>query len=181
MPGVVFLDFDGPIFPTKVFVLPENNGKESAEVCAELNLHPYVTYWKADPISIAMLNKLYEMYPYDLVISSSWADEWLHGKEQIEGVLIKNELKYNLHSTWRTPRDRYDQRHEQIAHWLKLHPEYGDNYIILDDTGSGAGLADQEEIEKYNLNSKNIYLVDLDNGLTHKQYQEIMLKLRCWK
>jgi hypothetical protein len=180
MPGVLFLDFDGPIFPTKVFVLPENNGQASRAVCEELNLHPYVTYWKADPISIAMLNKLYDFYPYDLVISSSWADDWLHQREQIESVLLKNELNYNMHKTWRTPRDTYDTRHEQIAHWLKLHPEYGDKYIILDDTSSGAGLADKEEIERCGLNPKNIFLVNIDDGLSHKDYTTISLRLRGW-
>ncbi len=180
MPGVLFLDFDGPIFPTKVFLFPENNGKSGESTCKELNLHPYVTYWKADPISIVMLNKLYEIYPYDLVISSSWADDWLHDKQQIEGVLLKNELNYSLHKTWRTPRDSYDTRHEQISHWLKLHPEYGDNYIILDDTSSGAGLADLEEVERCKLNPENIYLVDIDNGITHQQYLDIFNQLKSW-
>jgi hypothetical protein len=180
MPGVIFLDFDGPIFPSKVFILPENSGKIATDVCAELNLHPYVNYWKADPISIAMLNRLFNLYPYDLVISSSWADDWLHEKNQIEAVLVKNELNYNLHNTWRTPRDKYNHRHEQISHWLELHQEYKDNYIILDDTSSGAGLANKKELKKFNLNPENVFLVDVDEGMTHKIYKSISSKLLNW-
>jgi len=180
MPGVIFLDFDGPIFPSKVFVLPENSGTIAKEACKELNLHPFVTYWKADPISIAMLNRLFSLQPYDLVISSSWADDWLHQKEQIVGVLDKNELQYNLHETWKTPRDKYDHRHEQIAHWLELNPKYGDNYIILDDTSSGAGLADKKEVKRCKLNPQNIFLVDIDNGISHNQYLDISLRVRNW-
>ncbi|NCQ52367.1 hypothetical protein GW796_10895 [archaeon] len=180
MPGVIFLDFDGPIFPNRVFLLPENSGKLAKENCEELNLHPYVNYWKADPISIAMLNRLLTIYPYDLVISSSWADDWLHEKSQIEGLLIKNELNYNLHKTWKTPRDSYNHRHEQIAHWLSLHPEYGNKYIILDDTSSGAGLADKKLTKEVKLNDNNIFLVDVDNGISHKEYLSIVKIMQKW-
>src|SRR5579875_4141819 len=148
MPGAVFLDFDGPIFPTKAFLLPENNKPTNLEMCAQLKLHPYVEYWKADPIAIAMLNKLFNIYPYDLVISSSWADDWLHEKSQIEALLNQNNLEYTFHRQWRTPRDKFNDREEQIAHWLDNNPEYREKYIILDDVSSGAGLADKKAISK---------------------------------
>lgn len=180
MSGVIFLDFDGPIFPTKSFLFPENNGEITKKICEELNLHPYVTYWKADPLSICMLNKLFDLYPYDLVISSSWADDWLHQKNQIESLLIKNELNYSLHKDWKTPRDKYFTRHEQISHWLKLNPECGNNYIIIDDTSSGAGLADQKEIKNCGLKKENIFLVDIDEGLLYKDYLKIQKKLTQW-
>lgn len=180
MPGVIFLDFDGPIFPTKVFIFPENTEPLSKETCLNLKLHPYVTYWKADPVSIAMLNKLFTFYPYDLVISSSWADDWLHEKHQIEGVLNINNLEYNLHKDWRTPRDTFDTRHEQIAHWLERNPEYRDKYIIIDDVSSGAGLADKKAMAKIGLKKENTYLVDIDEGLTYKDYKDIARKIKDW-
>jgi hypothetical protein len=179
MPGAIFLDFDGPIFPTKVFLFPENRDPKR-EMCEKLNLHTYVTYWKADPVAIAMLNKLYEIYPYDLVISSSWADDWLHEKSHIEAVLNINNLKYDFHRMWRTPRDKFDTRHEQIAHWIDKNPEYRDNYIIIDDIASGAGLAEKRTISKVGLDKENIFLVDVDEGLTYKQFQEIACIMGEW-
>ncbi len=180
MPGVIFLDFDGPIFPSKVFMYPENNGENSLAVCKQLNLHPYVTYWKADPNSVVMLNKLYEAYPYDLVISSSWADPWLHDRDSIVSVLDINGLTYNLHKDWKTPRDVNSFRHEQISDWLKLHPEYKDKYIIIDDYSSGDQLHNLEVLKEYKLHKENVFLVDVDEGLSYKQYREIFNKLLTW-
>ena len=179
MPGVIFLDFDGPIFPSKVFIYPENNGDIATSKCKELNLHPYVTYWKADPNSIAMLNQLYEIYPYDLVISSSWADDWLHQKEHIDGVLFSNNLNYTLHTEWRTPRDRYNTRHEQIGHWLRKHPDIN-NYIVIDDTSSGDMLDDADALAESGINPKSVFLVDIDEGISYKNYKEIRDIVRCW-
>lgn len=180
MPGVIFLDFDGPIFPSKVFIYPENNGEHSIDFCKKLNLHPYINYWKADPNSIIMLNKLYEVYPYDLVISSSWADPWLHEKESIKALLDANTLNYTFHADWRTPREPNYTRHEQISDWLKLHKEYTDNYIIIDDHSSGDKLSDLETIREYNLSEDNIFLVDVENGISYKQYREIYSKILTW-
>jgi len=180
MPGAVFLDFDGPIFPNKVFLFPENNSPLSLETCSKLDLHTYVTYWKADPVAIAMLNKLFDYYPYDLVISSSWADEWLHEKKHIQAVLDINGLNYTFHRQWKTPRDKYHERHEQIAHWLDNNPEYREKYIIIDDVSSGAGLADKKAINKLGLNKNNIYLVDINEGLSYKDYKSIAEKINTW-
>ncbi len=180
MPGVIFLDFDGPIFPSKVFLYPENNGEYSAEFCKKLNLHPYVNYWKADPNSIIMLNKLYEVYPYDLVISSSWADSWLHEKEQIKSVLDINSLNYNLHIDWRTPRDKNHTRHEQISDWLKTHNEYRSNYLIIDDHSSGDQLSDLDVLKEHHILEEHVFLVDIDEGISYKQYKQMFSKLLTW-
>ncbi len=180
MPGVIFLDFDGPIFPSKIFIYPENNGVECSEICKKLNLHPYVNYWKADPNSIVMLNKLYEVYPYDLVISSSWADPWLHEKESIEAVLDINGLNYSLHQEWKTPRENIHYRHEQISSWLKKHSEYQDRYIIIDDHSSGDELSNLNTLSEHNIKQDNVFLVDIDDGLSYKQYKAIFSKLLTW-
>lgn len=179
MAGVIFLDFDGPIFPQKIFLFPENNGPEAKKICEEMELHPYVEYWKADPVAIAMLNNLFNYYPYDLVISSSWADDWLHQKNQIQNVLDKNCLEYTLHPSWRTPRD-YEHRHEQIVHWLELHPSYQNNYIIIDDIESGKGLADKKQLSKCGLEQSKIFLVDIEEGLTFKDYKKMSEIVKCW-
>ncbi len=180
MPGVIFLDFDGPIFPSKVFLFPENSPNNSKAKCDEFGLHPYVTYWKADPFAIAMLNNLYSIYPYDLVVSSSWADDWLHQKDNIQNVLNANNLEYNLHNDWRTPREKYYTRHEQIFEWLDSHPEYEDKYIILDDLASGDSLDEPKVLEELNIIQDNVFLVNIHDGLSYNQYQKILHKVSHW-
>lgn len=176
--GVVFLDFDGPIFPNKSLWLPENE-LHGERIAREMNLHPYVNYWKADPYAVLALNKLYNYQPFDLVISSSWADDWLHQKSHIEKVLNANNFNYSLHPDWRTPRVNCD-RHEQISDWLKLHPEVNNKYLILDDLSSGAGLADSNILKKYNLLKSNIILVNIDDGISFNDYKKMVSILSNW-
>ena len=169
---ILFLDFDGPIFPEKIHTYPENQGLYSADKCSMLGLHPYVTYWKADPDAIDMLNVLYDVHKYKLVISSSWADDWLHQREHIENVLQANGLVYDLHEMWRTPRDQHT-RSEQIAHWLSMNPDVGDRYVILDDVVSGRELSDDTSVAAVGLNPNNVILVDVESGMTRRDYDRI--------
>lgn len=180
MPGVIFLDFDGPIFPSRIMLMPQNRGKDAKEGCAALNLHPYVDYWYADPVAINMLNILHDIYPYDLVISSSWADEWLHERKEIDGLLNKNGLNYTMHEDWRTPRDFYHGRHEQIGQWLKKHPEYNNNYLILDDILSGPCLNEKDELAEHNIKMENIILVDETEGISYKQFLQMTKVVQYW-
>ena len=139
---IIFLDFDGPLFPEKVFVFEENNGV--SPVCKELDLHPYANYWKADPFMVSFLNNLYNLEYYEFVISSSWADDYLgHKRENLEDLLYKNGLKATIHEDWRTPRDIHE-RENQIASWINKNKSQMNRYIILDDVYSGDGLSDEK-------------------------------------
>ena len=111
---IVFLDFDGPLFPEKVLLLAENN--EDNFMLKELNLHPMVTYWKMEPCIIAMLNQLYEIRPYFIVVSSSWGT--LHSKEQIEILFASNGLTVPLHENWKLTLSE-NLKTMNIENWLK--------------------------------------------------------------
>lgn len=173
MCGVIFLDFDGPIFPEKIHMYPQNNGEWAKEKCAELNLHPYVKYWYADPFAIAILNKLKEMFDCQLVISSSWADERLHDKSQIESVLKANGLNYTLHDDWRTPRNQ-KERKDQIEEWLGNHPEIKENYFIFDDTKSAPELFFEKTYLTSSLKQRNVYLAHEKDGFNYDQFEDMM-------
>lgn len=176
---IVFLDFDGPIFPEKIFMYPQNQGQVTKDKCLELDLHPHVTYWYADPFAIAILNKLKEDYNYKLVISSSWAEKRMHEKSHIEQILKENGLNYDLHDDWMTP--RYNKiRQEQIEDWLKNHPEVGDYYIILDDTKSAPELFFEKTYLTSTLNQRNVYLAHEKDGLSYDQFEDMHFLMGYW-
>lgn len=180
MVPIVFLDFDGPIFPEKIFWYPQNRGQVAKDKCAELKLHPKVTYWYADPFAIAILNELKEKFNCQLVISSTWADAQLHGKEQIENLLKANGLKFTLHEDWRTTRF-HEERCKQLEEWLSRHPEVGDNYIIFDDTKSAPELFFEKTYKKSTLKQRNVYLAHEQDGLSFDQFNDMVFLMGYWQ
>jgi hypothetical protein len=177
-PHIVFLDFDGPLYSNKAMLLPENNGGAS-EILRELKLHPFISYWKADPMAIAMLHYLHNLRPFQLVISSSWADERMNDKEQIERVLRINDLDIPMHKDWRTPRIKgVTERAGEIAEWLKNN-KYSD-YMVIDDDESGPQLANQSHIKNLELDKYKIVLVDVDEGLTMNNFYQMQAIVRNW-
>lgn len=183
---ILFLDFDGPIFPEKIHLYPQNNGDVCSQVCKELNLHPFVAYWYADPFAIAILNELKKETNYKLVISSSWAD--LHEKEELVNLLNKNGLNYDLHDDWKTPRNKGETRQEQINNWLLNHPEI-EHYFIFDDTKSAPELFVRDPYD-FNLNDtfKNtkikiryVFLAHENDGFTYEQFNEMKFLISLFK
>ena len=178
--SVIFLDFDGPIFPEKIHLFPQNQGKMTKDTCLKLNLHPYVSYWYADPFAIAILNELKKVKPYQLVISSSWAEDRLHDKSQIESLFKINGLNYDFHLDWRTPRNPELVRHEQIEQWLNNHPEVK-NYFIFDDTKSAPDLFFDKTYKTTKILKKNVYLAHEKDGYNYEQFEEMKFYMDLWK
>ncbi len=178
MRPILFLDFDGPIFSDDTLQLEQNQGQTSKDKCQELDLHVYIEYWYANPKAISFLNKMYELYPYDLVVSSSWADSWLHEKKHIEALLNINGLKYNLHQSWSTPRGPgYASRAQEISGWLYEHQYVQNNYIVLDDLVSGKEFALSSTYEESNIKKDQVFLASIETGFSDKDFEAIEAKL----
>ena len=173
MSGVVFLDFDGPIFPEKIHLYPQNQGDVADDACRKMDLHPMVKYWYADPFAIAVLNELRKVQPYKLVISSSWADDRLHQRHHIDDLLKVNGLEYDMHEDWRTPRNPELLRHQQIELWLNAHPEITRNYLILDDTKSAPDLFFAKTYENTKIMRERVFLAHEKDGFNHDQFDEM--------
>jgi HAD domain in Swiss Army Knife RNA repair proteins len=173
MSGVIFLDFDGPIFPEKIHLFPQNQGKVANDACRKMDLHPHVMYWYADPFAIAVLNELRKVQPYKLVISSSWADDRLHQRHHIEEVLKVNGLEYDMHEDWRTPRNPELVRHQQIEQWLAGHPEITTNYLIFDDTKSAPDLFFAKTYESTPILRERVFLAHEKDGFNYEQFDEM--------
>jgi hypothetical protein len=178
--GIVILDFDGPIFPQKIHLYPQNQGEFSEVKCKKLDLHPYVKYWYADPFAIAILNELKKEFNYKLVISSSWADDHLHKKNHIEALLNENGLIYDIHDDWRTPRNKTKNRNEQIEEWLENHPEIFNNYIVLDDIISAPELYFEKTYLNSKLLKKNVFLANERDGYNYDQFDEMRFLMSKW-
>lgn len=134
--NVIFLDFDGPLYPEKVLDYSEN--QDNPDVLQELQIHPFYKYWKADYFCVELLNRLWKLFSVQCVVSSSWADDRMHNRGTISKLFYKNGILMPLHDDWRTPRADSKDRCVQISQWiLKNSP---DKYCILDDTSSGRDL-----------------------------------------
>ncbi len=178
MENIIFLDFDGPIYPNKVFLFKENRKPLNEKYLKSLDIHPFFGYWKACPYAISMLNHIYDISSCDLVISSSWADDRMHTKDSILRILNINEIEAPLHKDWRTHRHISKKREEQIAAWLKAHPT--DNYIILDDHKSGDGLVDKDKLIPLGINPDNVFLADEEEGLSYEIYLKMIEVIKKW-
>lgn len=173
----MFLDFDGPLFSTRALMLAENN-EYAQETLEKLKLHSLVSYWYADPVAIAMLIELYRFKPYQLVISSNWANEELHSKEQIENLLKHNGLGIPFHINWTLNRNNYEKRVEQIKEWLDNN-EYSD-YIIIDDHDSGVDMNDEKQLKQLGMDKNKIVLVNFDDGLLTKDFYQAKAIMDYW-
>lgn len=178
MQNIIFLDFDGPIYPNKIFLFKENRAPLNKKILKDLQVHPFFDYWKACPYAVEMLNRIYEINDCDLVISSSWADDRMHSKDTILKILDINGINVPLHKDWRTHRHASKLRQEQIAAWLKANPT--ENYIILDDVSSGEGLADPDALLSLGINPQNVFLVDEKEGLSYADYLKIIERTKTW-
>lgn len=170
---IVFLDFDGPLFPEKVLLLAENNANNS--MLKELNLHPMVTYWKMEPCIIAMLNQLYELRPYFIVVSSSWGT--LHSKEQIQTLLASNGLEVPLHNDWRL---KLEEKYKTIsvANWLNNNKI--SDYMIIDDDESGEDFSIENNLKKSNIDKNKIMILSSENGVSMSDYFKMKSIIANW-
>ncbi len=124
---VLFLDFDG------VITTPRSHLALTQLVRGQggLMIEP-------DPVALALLHKL-GTAGVRIVVSSSWR----LNEPRCLDFLSLHELRFHLHSDWRTPDLSRDAggvyirpgRGAEIAAWLDRHPEVRSYRILDDDTG----------------------------------------------
>ena len=133
---VLFLDFDGPLFPERGIGL----SPPISEYPSKLKLHPFISYWEMDRTSVRQLNSLYDIYPFDTVVSSSWKN--FVEVDQVVELFQVNGLNLHLHENWCTTSKMTSQRHQEISMWLDDYTvnDVCPDHIILDDPMSGSSL-----------------------------------------
>lgn len=175
MTPVLFLDFDGPMFPENL--IPHS--RPISEYPGKLKLHDWITYWEMSVTSVRQLNALYEIYPFDTVVSSSW--KHYVERVQVEELFEANGLHIHLHDQWRTP-DRFSSyRVNEISWWLDAYTrEVAGEYIcpahiILDDPWSGSYL---DQFETHGVTRP--YLVDPNVGIDVDIYKFMKSDVNSW-
>lgn len=172
-PHIIFLDFDGPLFPEKILLIPENNSDN--DILKDLGLNSLINYWKADPCIIAMLNNLYELRSYFIVVTSVWAD--YHNKEQIESLLAINGLNITLHEDWKLETSS-KSKGEKIKNWLLSHKIA--DYMIIDDDESGDDFLNNNYLSEHNLNKNKIVTVSMEDGVSMSNFYKMKSILANW-
>ena len=132
---VLFLDFDGPLFTERG--IPHS---PSITKYPGTKAHPWMTYWEMDITSVRQLNSLYDIYPFDTVITSSWIN--LLDRGQIQELFEVNGLLLDMHDeAWCI--SNYGRlsasRLHMVNWWLEEHSSdnHVASHIILDDPWSG--------------------------------------------
>lgn len=175
----LFLDFDGPLFPDRyVRYDPDQRRPYPGEV----KMPDIVDYWKMDPLAVYMLNFLYDLHPFQTVVSSSWKK--FINKEQCKDLFVTNGLKLNLADDWCTVtlnrKSRFDSYYKGCYRAVEIKEyvtRYNINeYLILDDPMSGSSLDDKEN----GLNEARITLVDPDVGIGSYDYKKMLNVVKVW-
>lgn len=172
MSKIVFLDFDGPLFPKRIFLMEENKGAVESKMCRNLNLYPHIHYWKMDHMAVGMMNNFSDMGA-EFVLSTSWSE--LHELEVLEHLLKVNGFTGKIHKDWKLEREDMSlNRSQNVKLWLNKHPEYFDNYIMIDDDSSAPEIVKPDLLSMYGLDPKRIFAVDINNGILMGQYHQMM-------
>ena len=190
---VIFLDFDGPMFPDRTVQFDVRNRykhrasvwagggddivcnkevKDFFEACESEVGRRWGTYCFMCPSAVGMINHLGFNYDARIVVSSSWGN--IFTKNDIEALFELNGIVVPFHENWNIwtdPMQRGRQRANLIAQWMKEN-KYMD-YVIIDDPQSGACLCDQYEMTKLGFDLDRIIIVDPEVGLTMGDINQI--------
>lgn len=153
MGKVLFLDIDGPMIPGRAYLLRNQTR------------NPFVTVF--DPIAVDMVNKICEDRGYKIVLHSSWIRTKFIGRGDIKGDVHDHLIDQginpeHLHEDVYCCRDT-SWRYDRIKKWLENHPEVT-HFVILDDEAPEHG----DDI------ARNVLLIDFDEGLTLKNFRQIV-------
>jgi hypothetical protein len=176
---VLFLDFDGPLFPERVI----RHGPSMTVYPGIKVFHPFITYWEMDETSVRQLNSLYDIYPFDTVVSSSWRHYC--DRDHVEELFQVNGLKLHLHDTWYTPSKMSSYRVNEISWWLDDHTEHREDnsyvapaHIILDDPWSGNSLEGGGWKDSA---LQEPFMVDPDVGIDSDCYKNMRKVVKSWR
>lgn len=173
MNPVIFLDFDGPLFPDRGI----RHSPSMSEYPGKLKLDPFISYWEMDRTSVRQLNALYNLYQFDTVVSSTWKT-FVNVREVVE-LFVVNGLNLHLHEEWCTPSSFSGRRSQEISEWLDTYTVSSicPDHIILDDPWSGSSL--DGGVHSF-LGFNEPLFVNPDVGIDSDIYSKMHNKITKW-
>lgn len=187
MQNVIFLDFDGPLFPDRIIRFhPDNKHPYPGKLKVNSPLVAgNLTYWRMDPVSVGILNNLYAIHPFEIVVSSSW--NRFCELDFIEELFHINGIDIPFHQDWCPSRIGVRAaRLREIQCWLEDHPEVL-NSIIIDDPWSGPCVdAFEQQYDSYpediknRIPKENIIIVDPTLGLDISHHYKMIKIVERW-
>lgn len=172
--NVCFLDFDGPLFPTKVCLYPDNIDNDEALDFIGLNKEFY-RISKMDDFAVVALNRLYSYAPFEIVVSSNWANGC--SKEVIQNLFDANGITVPLADDYRIA-DLNLTRLERVNEYIVRNKVK--NYIMIDDNESCPDMLNPYLIQKANLASSKLFSVDFDNGISLQNFKDMRTQILKW-
>ena len=183
--NILFLDFDGPLWPDRVIKHhPDNrnmNHPARLDLIEMMNDNgdtfgaATITYWRMDETAVGMLNQIMEIQPFVTVISSSWKE--FCSRDTIEYIMDINGLELELHQHWaadyRGMCSKGENRGLAISKWLSDHRDEVGSYAVLDDPGSGGDLIDDSFVRHIGLQSENVVLVNYMIGMELEHFTQL--------
>ena len=153
--NIIFLDFDGPLFPYKLIRFKPRNKLH----------HNVFSYWVMDSLIVEFLNSYAD--DFQIVVSSNWNE--VHTKEEIEMLFKMNSLNLRLHAVWKTT--SVGTRGQNIQSWISSNSGMFNDFIIIDDPLSC------DNIEDY-FDDSRLIIVDPVEGFSYNDYEkfESMIK-----
>ena len=118
----------------------------------------YVNNYQA----ICWLNKIFEAYPFNIVVTSSWRFD-----DNYAECLYNGGLDPNIRVIGKTKNFKGD-RGKEILEWVESHNFTGD-FIILDDE---EWLYSDKYADKI-VKGKNLILVDSETGINFETYKRV--------
>lgn len=174
--SVVFLDFDGPMFPTKMCLFKENREPISDEMIAKIGLNQELyQIWKMDDFAILALHKLYEFNPFEIVVSSNWGNG--NTREVIQNLFNANNIEIPLAQDYRLAQVNMS-RLERVKEYIVRNNIQ--NYLMIDDYDSCPEMENLDNIEKLGLDSKSIFAVNFNNGISLENYIDMRTQIIEW-
>jgi HAD domain in Swiss Army Knife RNA repair proteins len=171
---VLFLDFDDVIclHADGVFGMVQELYREDARLEAILDVHKPLWSTLFDPHAVGYLRSVQDEFRPQIVLTTSWRR--LFSENALASILDLCGLDFvieNLHQDGQMKwRPRASTRWLEIQDWLGEHPDYRDNFVILDDTLSGATLVEALQVlpteELRDLYDPYLVLCKKDKGLT---------------
>lgn len=116
-----------------------------------------------DPVAVQIITNICRDFGAKIVFTSDWRLR----PEELNEALRGSSLLHYLHKHSYTPR-KFAGRGREVEVWLETYRQ-GEDYVIIDDC--------KEHFTGSYL--KNLVFTDLDEGLTYKNYLEILEVLKC--